>query len=857
MFVLDARFLRGRGSCFLALLVWLVTPWHGASAQSRLRVAGATASNEVKLRTTSEDFRAVLRVDLLSPPSVDAGVEDGLPGGVTVLVDPLQASDGSQVALTAVVRETASADAGVAPLSPRSPLHVEVSGRLPAAGDYTGQVVLVHAGGRETTSLLVTRVQAVPAVQFVATSPAVAAPGWGFGVVDATVRLPFKETAGVTGEVSVPRLLQLAHKAPDLGATLVQPRFGGADFWLEGGGKDGRDLDLATVEGVTVAANGSGTLLMRLKGLDGPGEYTGTVRMAVPQGVAVEQPFTVWVRTPWLWGALLIAAGAVSSYGVRLYTQSIRPRAQQLQRARVLRRRMSVLLEGQEEDARKVGLEVRGRIDALISRIRSPVRGGRVADGELSRVESELRLYEAWRGCSRELRALPAEMRPESASAALEEAETSLRMGTVPAERLEEQLKVLRGQNVQELARAGLKAKLEELEAQARALAQKLGEDSLGFRLTYELLPLLQDVRARLGQGDVATARQQFEMARRSYFDVLCAELSQAVASPRNPRGFSLEEWRELTSDVKERLKQARARADVNVDEGFRLYQGAYAHYVRRLLLELRGAVEEARSTATEGQKADLDAAEAKLREAMLALAAESPHEASARYREARDALHRAQTGQVRLRIAGLRAEVSRKRGEAEGEGQLHELGHIQALLNEAELALTPETLQDAEYKADKAQLALEGYPSSQGVGMGRPGIPMPFVERGSSPSLPEVPSASAPTGGSLPALPEAPVGAEDAGGALGELEGMPLPSARHLWLVELAMLVLLTGVAVVLGLQLLNVFSPTWGGFGAGMTAFLWGFGLHQVGNASFEGLAGLLTRVDRRGGASAGGES
>jgi hypothetical protein len=69
------------------------------------------------------------------------------------------------------------------------------------------------------------------------------------------------------------------------------------------------------------------------------------------------------------------------------------------------------------------------------------------------------------------------------------------------------------------------------------------------------------------------------------------------------------------------------------------------------------------------------------------------------------------------------------------------------------------------------------------------------------------------------------------------------------MWLVELGLLLLLTGLAVALGLQLLNVFSPTWGGFGAGMTAFHWGFGLHQVGNATFEGLAGLLTRVEKQG--------
>ncbi|AGC42177.1 hypothetical protein MYSTI_00828 [Myxococcus stipitatus DSM 14675] len=871
------RFLRGQGFWCLVVLVLVVAPWSPARAQARLRVAGATANNEVKLRTTSEDFRTVLRVDLLAPPS---GAEAALEGGVTVLVDPLQASDGTQVTLSAVVREKAPSETSLgAPISSRSPLYIELSGALPQAGVYTGQVVLVHGGGREVATLIVTRVQAVPAVQFIATSPAVAESGWGLGPVDAVVRLPFKETAGVTGEVAVPQLIQLQHKKPDLGATVVQPRFAGASFSLEGGGKEGKDQVLAAAEGaVRVAANGSGTLLLHLRGLEGPGEYTGTVRLAVPQGVAVEQPFTVWVRTPWLWGALLIAAGAVSSYGVRLYTQSIRPRAQQLQRARVLWQRASVLLEGQGDAARKVGLEVRGRIDAVIPRIRGSVRGSRAADGELMRGESELRLFEAWCVCAKDLHALPSEMRPTQASQALADAEASLRVGNVPLERLEEQLKDLRGQNVQELARAGLKAKLKELETQARALTQKLGDDSLGFRITYELLPLLQEMSSRLGQGDLGAARQQFEMARRSYFDVLCAELSSAVASPRNPKGFSPEEWRELTTDVKERLRQARARADANVDEGFRLYQGAYAHYVRRLLMELRGVVVEARSGATEAQKPELDIAEARLKEAMLALAAESPHEAAAKYREVGDALQRAQTGELRRRIVTLREEVARKRSETGEPHGLAELGHVNGLLNHAEQVLTPETLLEAESQVDKAEIALASYPSVSRVSMSTrmPPFSTPALETteeaaseasshdddepGAAPRAPAPPRAtapggslpSAPTGGIWTSLPEA--SAEVSMGGLVALEALPLPSARHLWMVELVMLVLLTSVAVVLGLQLLNVFSPTWGGFGAGMTAFLWGFGLHQVGNASFEGLTGLLTRVERRGGTGDG---
>jgi hypothetical protein len=763
----------------LALCLLLTAPWMSAHAQtSRLRVAGANASNEVKLRTPSEDFRHVLRVDLLSTVATDGGVsvDDEVPGGVTVLVDPLQSQDGVQVPLTATV--SGAADGGAtASLTARQPLHVEVSGKLPVVGDYTGQVVLIHAGGRETTALTVTRVQAAPTLQFVAASPAVASSGWGWHSVDATVRLPFKETAGVAGFISAPRLLNLQRKAPDLGTALVQPDFEGADFSVEGVLADGGVQDLGALQGrIPVDAHGSGALVLKLRGLDGPGEYTGTVRVAVPAGVPVEQSFTVWVRSPWTWGALLIALGALSSYAVRLYTQRIRPRAQRLQRALGLRRRLQALMSGQDKDAQEVGRAVRAQVDTLVSEIRKPVRGIRVGDAELAAVEPRLRLYEAWCDASKKLRALPEGVRPPQASKLLDEVEDALRGPDTSTEQLDARLKSVRELDVVGLASAGLKAQLEDMTRQARALVKQRGEDdSLGFRLTYELLPLLDTVGDKLDRSDVGTARHQLELARRSYFDILCEELSTAVAAVHPPRGFDAEEWRELTTDVKERLRQARALADASVDDAFRLYQGAHAVYVRRLVKELRGEVERAREEAsTDAQLATLDAVSAKLGEAHKALASEAPHEAALRYDEARIAFARYQ----------------------------------------------------------------QPFRAATGVVMEA------LVDGGEGASAP-VASPGAPTGGSLPSLPEAPAGLP----ALADFEGIPLPSPRHMWMVELGLLLLLTGVAVALGLQLLNVFSPTWGGFGAGMTAFLWGFGLHQVGNATFEGLAGLLTRVEKPG--------
>ena len=768
---------RGAGVVRLALVLLLTAPWVSARAQaSRLRVAGASASNEVRLRVSSEDFRHVLRVDLLSLAGPDGGVDDALPGGVTVLVDPLQSQDGVQVPLTATVRGAAEGGA-TASLSARQPLHVELSGRLPVVGDYTGQVVLVHEGGRETTALTVTRVQAAPTVQFVASSPSVASSGWGWHAVDATVRLPFKETAGVAGHLSAPRLLQLQRKAPDLGTALIQPDFEGASFAVEGLLPDGGVQDVGSLpEGIPVPAHGSGALVLTLRGLDGPGEYTGTVRVAVPAGVPVEQTFTVWVRSPWMWGALLIALGALSSYAVRLYTQRIRPRAQRLQRALALRRRVQSLISAQDREAQEVGRAVRAQVDALVSEIRRPVRGIRVGEEELAAMEPRLRLYEAWCDASKKVRALPDEVRPPEARRLLDEVDEALRSEETSPIQLDARLKAVRELDVMGLARAGLEARLQDMDKQARALAKQRGEeDSLGFRLTYELLPLLQTVRDGLSRSDLGTARQQLELARRSYFDILCAELSTAVASPIPPRGFSPEEWRELTTDVKERLRQARARADASVDEAFHLYQGAHAVFVRRLIMELRSEVEEAREEATtDMHQATLEDVGAKLREALGALASEAPHEAALKYAEARAAFNRYQQP----------------------------------------------------YRA-ASNVTLDPFSNSGGEGAssGAPG--------------------AAPTGGSIPALPEAPAGLP----AMGDFEGMPLPSPRHLWLVELGVLLVVTGVAVALGLQLLNVFSPTWGGFGAGMTAFLWGFGLHQVGNTAFEGLGGLLARVERQG--------
>jgi hypothetical protein len=77
------------------------------------------------------------------------------------------------------------------------------------------------------------------------------------------------------------------------------------------------------------------------------------------------------------------------------------------------------------------------------------------------------------------------------------------------------------------------------------------------------------------------------------------------------------------------------------------------------------------------------------------------------------------------------------------------------------------------------------------------------------------------------------------------------LPSAdelhRTLRSYDGAVTVVILLVAVISGVQVLWAGDATWGDFNSRLLAFLWGLGLHQVGNAPFQSLLGLRDRFSR----------
>ncbi|WP_223641919.1 hypothetical protein [Corallococcus sp. EGB] len=760
-----------------------------ADAAPRFGLAGLSSNNEVRLRTSTAHLETVLRVDLLAPVT-DASPEAPRDAGteaarVTVLVDPLLAADGTQVPVT--VRVGTAEGAAELPISVRQPVTVTLSADLPAAGDYHGRVVLLGDGTREVTPLLVQRVASAPTVQFYPVAPA---RGWTLGPFSgrATVRLTFRETSGVGGAVGPASVVQLDRKAGGGdGAAPVQAQdakwlFRGPDGLPQGPGKEGV---------LQVPAYGTGLLSVDVDDLPESGEYTGTVRLLVPEGAAVEQAFTVWVKTPAMFGAFLIFLGVVTSAAVRFYVQRVRPRVNLRDRAEAARQKLQSLVPARPlEQEATVAASLRRQVDALLANIQRPLSGLVVQDSVLALFEARLQLFSLWSVLLRQLEGLKG-VALLDAERKLKAVETLLQNDQATSADFTEQAQMLRTLDLESVARAVLEARLTELEQQARTLASQRGDDPVSRRLQGELPLYVLRARQQLPGPDLEASHRLVETAREAFLEILVADLEGALTVKQLPGGFTQEEWAALRLRVGEQLARARARVHASVDEAYLYYQAAYALYLRELVDNLEEALTQLQAQSGGGLNTSADwrtEVEARLAAARALLDKGEANLAAPEYRAAREDFARHVTAPPPAVALGGRSGLERV----------------------------------------PAEVSLD--PFSQPA----PGAPPP-----------PAPLPGGPASGNLSPLP--PPSTKASTDALVNLDWIPLPRSRDLWKVELAVLGMMSIIAVLLGLQVLDVFAPTWGGSGAWMTAFLWGFGLHQVGNATFDGLWGMVSRLEK----------
>ncbi|MFP2901857.1 hypothetical protein [Corallococcus sp. 4LFB] len=601
------------------------------------------------------------------------------------------------------------------------------------------------------------------------------------------MRLTFRETAGVGGAVGPAAVVQLDRKAGGAGdgAAPVQAQdakwfFRGPDGQPQGPGKEGV---------LQVPAYGTGLLSLDVGDLPESGEYTGTVRLLVPEGAAVEQAFTVWVKTPAMFGAFLIFLGVATSAAVRFYVQRVRPRVNLRSRAEAARQKLQSLVPARPlEREAAVAASLRRQVDALLADIQRPLSGLVVQDSVLVIFEARLQLFSLWSVLLRQLEGLKG-VALLDAERKLKAVETLLQDDQAKASDFSEQAQLMRTLDLEAVARAVLESRLTELEQQARTLASQRGDDPVSRRLQGELPLYVLRARQQLPGPDLEASRRLVETAREAFLEILLTDLEDAFTAKALPGGFTQEEWAALRLRVGEQLARARARMSASVDEAFLYYQSAHALYLRELVDNLEEALTQLQAQAG----GDLNAQEAWRTEVDARLAAARAHLdkgeanlAAPEYRAAHDDFAR--------HVAPCRP---RRHGRAAGHGR-------RPLRRDAGPLLA------ARRAVARAAAA---------------------ARRAASGNLSPLPPASTKASTDV----------------LASLDWIPLPRSRDLWKVELAVLGVMSIIAVLLGLQVLDVFAPTWGGSGAWMTAFLWGFGLHQVGNATFDGLWGMVSRLEK----------
>jgi hypothetical protein len=773
------RFLAAK--VLLTLTLMIAAP---AFAASRFGIAGLSSHNEVRLRTATGHVETTLRVDLLPVPPEAAPGKSADESQVTVLVDPLLAADGTQVPVT--VRVGAVEGTAPVPISVRQPVTVTLSADLPAPGDYVGRVVLLGEGTRDVTPLVVQRVSAVPTVQFYPVAPA---RGWTLGPFSgkATVRLSFRETAGIGGTVGPAAVVQLDRKEGGAGngAAPVQAQDARWSFR----GPEGQ-AQAGTSGLLQVPAHGTGLLSLDVDGLPESGEYTGTVRLLVPQGAAVEQSFTVWVKTPAMFGAFLIFLGVVTSASVRFYVQRVRPRVNLRGRAEAARQRLQSLVPARplEREAAVVA-SLRRQVEALLAEIQRPLSGLVVQDSALALFEARLQLFTLWSGLLRQLEGLKG-VALLDAERKLKAVETLLQNDQAVASDFSEQAQQLRTLDLESVARAVLEARLTELDQQAQTLSSQRGDDPVSRRLRGELPLYLLRARQQLPGPDLEVSHRLVEAAREAFLEILLSDLEDALNAKELPGGFTQEAWASLRRRVNEQVARARVRKGASVDEAFLYYQAAYALFLRELVDNLEEALTQRQAEVGGDLSAQADwekEVETWLAEARAHLDKGEANLAAPEYRAAREAYAR---------------HVPSKPPAVASPGSRLALDSID------DVTLDP---------------------------FSRPPVaPAPS------------PLPGGPVTGNLSPLPS-PATTKASTEALVSLDWIPLPRSGDLWKVELAVMGMMSIIAVLLGLQVLDVFAPTWGGSGAWMTAFLWGFGLHQVGNATFDGLWGMVARMEK----------
>jgi hypothetical protein len=382
------------------------------------------------------------------------------------------------------------------------------------------------------------------------------------GTSEATVRFTVQETSGQGVSLDPVSVVRLSHVAKD--AIQFQ-----APFEL----KDAKPLSLS--------GGSSQSVLLTLEGLEGAGEYKGTLRLSGAGMQPVDREFRVYLKEHWTVAFLCICLGVIASLALRRWVQHLRPMLEVQQALLLLRRELeheAQAAQPLDDTERRVLIGIQGELDLLVAQ----VGAGSVKTADAQAVQTQLRrkreLFPVWLWVRRQVSEVqPASLR-EPFEQRLDAARALLAQGAVTAEdlaRARADVEKIPGE-LEVAVRQELKKAIDALSGEVEAQREDV-HSPLRAKLVAEVAPDVTAARKALERGvadGVKEARALYSRARRTYLDLLASQLvSELSGAP--PYGFEPAGWDDLKTQVLAELAPARSLSS-DLEVAFAAYERAH-----------------------------------------------------------------------------------------------------------------------------------------------------------------------------------------------------------------------------------------------------------------------------------------
>jgi hypothetical protein len=542
-----------------------------AAARARaLTIAGAEAEG-VKLTRNSVEFRYTFAVE----ETANAPVR-----GARISVAPFSGPDGAQVETVCKVNDKACAG-GAVDVPALGTASVEVSASLPLEGTYKTLITLVYGSRRESTPLVVARARVPLPVEVLGVETARADPLWPSSP---SVWLTLGGTPGIDGySLNPPALLALSLNGPN--SSKLQAGFDSVTLTDEAGKEVAQPFSLKDGE--------TRRYRLTVNGLDGAGEYGGTIRVAAPDAKPVDHSVVIVVKKSAAFASLLIGVGVGAGYLIRRYGTRDRPR--------LLRQRRLLVLASELDDlgaeAGQLGTTEKGVFAAIRRRLDDLYEDLQVGvvtdtDAAANTIDRKLTILPLWVNALHRVDAVRPPRLAEPFRAELDEVKDVLREKEPTMEAVTKAQNTMNtlADRISGAVRDDFTKQLHCFSAEVEKFRQTVTSQPILNDLRHAVEPTVKQAEEFLSAGRMEDARTSFDKARAEYARLLADDLRASLENEAAPLGFDNATWNALKADLSARIAEV-SRAD-SADRATAAYKDAYRHYLQTLADALQGEVE-------------------------------------------------------------------------------------------------------------------------------------------------------------------------------------------------------------------------------------------------------------------------